>query len=578
MALAVAQGDPAAQRAVVVTLADGPDRATRLAALGAAVAEDGGRFLSERVARADPLGAVRALARKVARGSRATDGAAALARHAARALETGDAWSVLVLDAADEAAPEAARWWWSLARRVAGAESLAPVLLMAIVKPPRTAEPMSAWRMIEGTLRGAIRVARLSAPIETRERAASRKRETRVRRGSFASIRHVLAGRAGTPGETRLARLALLGAALAALRGDVHAVQEMADAAAAAAIVGDDLREDAAAELAAALAALVAEATDAGLRIADAEAAAMIADDATLIAGARLARACVRQSRGDDQAAREELAGVHEERLAVPFRTLVSWLREEGDTPPGGARVAAWALLRDAARDVAPGNDARRERARGLLEATGARATLRAIELAGAAGLGSAGRADAAGMLGAAAAIAGASTTPATAAAALDAALSLVPARGGSATLTGDSRAAVRRGASLLGLPAGARMQAPMRAEGGGETAGVLVLERATGDPSFSREERRVVEAVAAVAAARLLAIAGDTAPEAEPPPEEAEVGEAALGGAEREVLERALAAHANNLSRTARSLGLSRNGLKMKMSRHGLRGHDHRG
>ena len=98
------------------------------------------------------------------------------------------------------------------------------------------------------------------------------------------------------------------------------------------------------------------------------------------------------------------------------------------------------------------------------------------------------------------------------------------------------------------------------------------------GDPSFSREERRVVEAIAAVAAARLLAIAGDAAPEAAAPPGEPEVGEAALGGAEREVLERALAAHANNLSRTARSLGLSRNGLKMKMSRHGLRDHDHRG
>ena len=304
----------------------------------------------------------------------------------------------------------------------------------------------------------------------------------------------------------------------------------------------------------------------------------MVADDATLIAAARLARACVRQSNGDDEAAREELAGVDERRLAAPFRTLASWLREEGATLPGGDRVAAWSLLRDAARDGAPGDDARRERARDLLEATGARATLRAIELAGAVGLGSAGRADATGMLGAAAAIAGASTAPETAAAALDAALSLVPARGGTATLAGDPRTAVRRGASLLGLPADARIQAPMRAEGGGETAGVLVLERATGDPAFSREERRVVEAIAAVAAARLLAIAGDVAPEAAAPPGEPEVGEAALGGAEREVLERALGAHANNLSRTARSLGLSRNGLKMKMSRHGLRGHDHRG
>ena len=153
-----------------------------------------------------------------------------------------------------------------------------------------------------------------------------------------------------------------------------------------------------------------------------------------------------------------------------------------------------------------------------------------------------------------------------------------------SATLVhADGRLLAARGAAALSLgrlhaDGQNRGSAPQELAAGASIR--VALARSADDPPFSRDERRLAAAIAELAAAILssiapAAIATVSAPAPAKPATKKkrplEPLDDRLSEVERGVLVEALRRSGNNLSRTARTLGLSRNGLKMKLARHGL-------
>ena len=178
-------------------------------------------------------------------------------------------------------------------------------------------------------------------------------------------------------------------------------------------------------------------------------------------------------------------------------------------------------------------------------------------------------------------ALASAETADAVVTVALEAASRMIPARGGAAMLGGGpaARTIALRGRTNL-FPAFTearepRLHAVVRSARTGVERGRLALDRAAGDPPFSRDERRLLESIAGLAGAAL-----DRAALAPARRARAQEGNGAtlpalddrMSIVERATLVDALARHDGNLSRTAKALGLSRNGLKMKLTRHGMR------
>jgi hypothetical protein len=175
--LRAAQADDATDRVFVVELPE-DGRAGFLRELEQATRDDGARFACA----ADPAKLVRAafgrprsrrtIARSargvphlspIARASRSsiTPGPAALARLAWSSIEAAEAPVVLVLDRADHARADVARFWWSLARRLARGRTNAPGLLLALIDPPSETLAIDPWRRLESALSDVVPVRRL---------------------------------------------------------------------------------------------------------------------------------------------------------------------------------------------------------------------------------------------------------------------------------------------------------------------------------------------------------------------------------------------------------------------------------
>src|SRR5439155_7475661 len=103
-----------------------------------------------------PAALLKAIGSKAPRGA----GAALLAREAFAAISRSDRPAVLVLDRADHAGPEAARWWWAFALKLAGPGTTVPAVLVARLTggPPAVAP----WRRLEATLASRIPIRRIT--------------------------------------------------------------------------------------------------------------------------------------------------------------------------------------------------------------------------------------------------------------------------------------------------------------------------------------------------------------------------------------------------------------------------------
>ena len=236
LALGVAQGDPAARRTAIVAAPPGPARTALLGAFVRSIEEDGGRIVRATVSReGDPLKAAKVIAKNLSKSDRG--GVAAMVRRSAEALETCEPWTVVLLEAADDASQEVARFWWALARRLSSPESISPALLIAVTRP---SGPRTAWRSIEEELAAPLGVARIGAGEKSAEGLPATSLPRRGGRGDFLSIRDVLGRRAGGP-HAHTARFSLVAAALAAMDGDALAAREHAEAAAECAREADDL-------------------------------------------------------------------------------------------------------------------------------------------------------------------------------------------------------------------------------------------------------------------------------------------------------------------------------------------------
>lgn len=516
-------------------------------------------------------------------------GPTALARAARAALADGTV-SVLFLEDAGAADPVTARFWWTLAVLLSQDDAPNGVLIAAC--GPRTNE---AWETSASAVRGLVAVRELHGmPV-----AALSSRATASRSPSGRSRR------TATP-----ARRALLRATAGVLRGSPPTVEAAASEAAASSALADDAGEAAAAELALALRAFPGDRPEPFLR---ALALARIAGDARLATAAGTALRVSSWLRGDFAAVREARSRVRELRAApqplpravaraladlqfasVDDRTGESEgadaatfaARAEAHERAGRRAVAARLFACAAAAQGQPFRGATWERARRLWEIADPRLAA-AVLAASSPGLGSAtlppGAAGIAEALRACATLATARDTAT--GSALELACQLVPCR--SATLSSaEGVTLAARGAAALSL---GRLRADGDATGGGSaphelSAGTtlrVALARSADDPPFSRDERRLAAAIAELAAA----VVSSVAPSPIASEEAAAVPDARakkkkrpleplddrLSEVERGVLVEALLRNGNNLSRTARTLGLSRNGLKMKLARHGL-------
>lgn len=505
-------------------------------------------------------------------------GPTALARAARAALVDGAA-SVLFLDDAHAADAVTARFWWTLAVLLSRDDAPNGVLVAACA--PHANSP---WVEAAAAVRGLVPVRELviaEAPSP------------------------IAKPKTALPHTDRRARRALLRATAGVLRGSPRAIDAAASAAVTAA-ASDDAGDAAAAELALALRGFPGERPEPCLR---ALALARLAGDVPLAAAAGTALRVAAWLRGDFAAARDARAGAPA--LATPHlpRTVVQALADLGagaidrvatdDEPADAATLAARGESHErsgrravaarlfacaAAAQGQPFRGATWERARRLWEAADPRLAA-ALSAAASPGLGSAtlppGAAGIAEALRACAALMGSRDFGHAPGGALELACQLVPCR--SAILTdADGRLLAARGAAALSLGrlhadgGPGRGSAPQELSAG---SGVRVtVARSGDDPPFSRDERRLAAAVAELAAALAPSIASAPAPTpvAEPPrpakkKRPMEPLDDRLSEVERSVLIEALRRNSNNLSRTARTLGLSRNGLKMKLARHGL-------
>jgi len=506
-------------------------------------------------------------------------GPTALARAARAALADGAA-SVLFLDDAGASDEVTARFWWTLAVLLSQDDAPNGVLIAAC--SPRASD---AWTAAAASVRGLVAVREL------------------VRFDAVPSVRAAKAKRAKTPSPGgRHARRALFRATAALLRGAPRAVETAASAAVDAGAAADDAREAAAAELALALRAFPGERPEPFLR---AVALAQLAGDDALAAAASIARRAAAWLRGDFADARRARGAATAKDLPRSVARALSDLgfadierhndderdadaatlaaRGEAHERAGRRAVAARLFACAAAAQGQPFRGATWQRAARLWESADPRLAA-AMSAAASPGLGSAtlppGAAGIAEALRACATLA--TARDAAPGAALELACQLVPCR--SATLVhADGRLLAARGAAALSL---GRLHADGQSRGSAPqelAAGATIrvaLARSADDPPFSRDERRLAAAIAELAAAILssiapAAIATVSAPAPAKPATKKkrplEPLDDRLSEVERGVLVEALRRNGNNLSRTARTLGLSRNGLKMKLARHGL-------
>lgn len=502
-------------------------------------------------------------------------GPTALARLAHAALADGSV-RVLVLENAGRADSVSAKFWWTLA--VLLSEDDAPDGVLLATCGPRAGE---SWISAAWSVRGYVPVRELAIAVTSGSPSAGK--------------------RNADPARTVHARRALLRATAALLRGRPRDVEAAAESAARASARADDAREAAAASLALALRDFPTERT---LSFQRAIALARLAGDDVLAGAATTAARVASLLGGELAAARSVVAATA---LPRSVKTVLRDLdagdrdaetfaaRAEAHERAGRRAVAARLHACAAAARGEPFGGPTWDRARALWEIADPRLAA-AAAAAAAPGLGGntlpAGAAGIAEALRASASfVALGSAAPG---AALELACQLVPCR--SAILSGsDGTVLAARGAAALSLgrlhgDAGRLGSAPQELAAG---TGLRVLfARATEDPPFSRDERRLAAALVELAAAVLqprsrLAVVASAATLHEPAP----VAEAAappaarrkrrgsalpplddrLSEVERDVLVEALRRTGGNLSRTARTLGLSRNGLKMKLARHGL-------
>lgn len=507
------------------------------------------------------------------------DGPMALARAARNALASG-AVSVLFLDEAGAADPVTARFWWTLA--VLLSEENAPDgVLIAAVKP-RVRAP---WTEASEAVRGLVPVREL-ATVTASEAVRPKSRLSRH-------------------GSTR-ARRALLRAAAALLRGSPRALDAAVQDAIAASEQSDDPREGAAGALAVALRGFP---EDRGEPLCRALALARLANDHALTAAAEAAAGASAWLRGDLADARERLVRAPLERLPRSIARIFSDLgvsvfradrtidagemdlapdsatlatRGDAHERAGRRAVAARFFACAAAAQGQPFRGATWERARRHWETADPRLAA-ALSAAASPGLGSTTLPP--GAAGIAEALRAAATLSAAASAgkALELACQLVPCRS-ALLLSPDGRALAARGAAALALgrlhaDGGERGSAPNELSSGNALR--VVLARSHDDPPFSRDERRLAAAaldlattVLAPTAKRATTTASGPAPrepEKRPRPARLQALDDRLSIVERDAIVDALRKNGGNLSRTARTLGLSRNGLKMKLARHGL-------
>lgn len=506
-------------------------------------------------------------------------GPIALARLARAALADGTT-RVLLLDNASAATSVTAKFWWTLA--VLQSEDDAPDgVLLAVCG----AKANDAWSTSAASVRGFVPVRELVVPAPPRIPA-----RTRAKLAAAAPVR---------------ARRALLRATAALLRGTPSAIETAAQLAADASAAGDDAREAAAAALALALRAFP---SDRSQPFRHATALARLAGDDVLAGGASTAARLAALLRGDFAAARalsgpatglprsvrralQDLGIETADRLAPPERLNAATFaaRAESHERAGRRAVAARLYACAAAALGQPFRGATWDRARRLWEVTDPRLAA-AVSAAAAPGLG--GTTLPAGAAGIAEAIrASASFVAAGSAApgaALELACQLVPCRAATLT-TADGSTLAARGAAALALgrlhaDGDGRGSAPQELASGATLR--VVFARAADDPPFSRDERRLAAAIAELAAAVLQPGSPATASASRTTMDEPAVApgfrrkrrgpalpplDDRLSEVERDVLIQALRRTGGNLSRTARTLGLSRNGLKMKLARHGL-------
>lgn len=512
-------------------------------------------------------------------------GPIALARQVRAALADGIA-RVLLLENAGAASAVTAKFWWTLA--VLQSEDDAPDgVLLAVC----SARANAAWSTAAASVRGLVPVRELVVPSVPRTRPT----RTRVK---------------PLPAKALRGRRALMRATAALLRGTPSAIEAAAQSAADASAAGDDAGEAAAAALALALRGFP---SDRPQPLHRATSLARLAGDDVLADAASTAARLAALLRGDFAAARP-LSGpvtglprsvrraLHDLgiatadradglRIASPERLNAATFaaRAESHERAGRRAVAARLYACAAAALGQPFRGATWDRARRLWEVTDPRLAA-AVSAAAAPGLG--GTTLPAGAAGIAEAIrASASFVAAGSAApgaALELACQLVPCR--AATLTSaDGSTLAARGAAALSLgrlhaDGDGRGSAPQELASGATLR--ILFARAADDPPFSRDERRLAAAIAELAAAVLqpgspAAAGAGASAAAEPAPamgfRRKRRGPALpplddrLSEVERDVLIQALRRTGGNLSRTARTLGLSRNGLKMKLARHGL-------
>ncbi len=645
-ALRAWQGDEAAERILIVEAH--PAIGSSLAELSAAVGGDGGRVVTARVkglavpGEEEPLAAralLRLLSPSLARSLPPGSGPAAFARAAMSVIERAEGPLVLVLEEAQRADHATVRAWWALARRLAvpGPSSRA-VSVAVLSHPPRENDP---WDLADRALGAQIRLRRVR--VEPAEAPRRRPGPEQRPSGAFRAVRRV-------DRSNRAAGWAMRAAA-AAIDGRTSEAERLALRAEEAAESADDLVADAAAAVARAVAALGCGAPDSRERLDDAVVAAELAGDPRWIAATQLTTCIAATAAGDlhrgQVAADRAKSGAHllpralaalrlglSAECALRARDGVkaeSARRELSDLARAGS-IAAGAIeewiggLGDRFAQIGSpvarlSSAARRlERygwhllaGRAWMDAAAAAETAadmpRALELLSLAraawsrsgnvesaatvdrllseGLSARGARGQPETLEALLPMLDAQSPEEAASRALEVALALVPARGGSVALGSPEfhRVVALRGRALFAAvpgPGDLRLPVVLRSRSGLEI-GRLVLDRRESDPRFSREERRLVEVVAELAAAsadardrRSLVRSTPWTSVEGPLPKAGAAARATLDdrlkATEHASLLESLARHGGNLSRTARALGLSRNGLKMKLARHGMR------